>query len=144
MSNVAGPVGMAALGEGDRFMLEIAPVGENVRTARLFGASIARHFECDEEQVEDLKLALSEAVNRAFRSSTNGSAAVPVSVSAVKVSGGLKFSVAGPPGGDPADSVNEAEWAPTEEELILAFFPEASFDAVAGTAEFTLSLPQAP
>jgi anti-sigma regulatory factor (Ser/Thr protein kinase) len=123
--------------DGDRFVLEIVPVGENVRTARLFGASIARHFKCDEEQVEDLKLALSEAVSRAFRNRPATMSSTPVRVTALKAGAGLTFTIDGPPGeAPPADSGE-----PTEEELIQALFPDASFDAASGATDFTLFLP---
>jgi hypothetical protein len=124
--------------DGDRFVLEIVPVGENVRTARLFGASIARHFKCDEEQVEDLKLALSEAVNRAFRNRPPAMSGTPVRVTALKAASGLTFSIDGPPGEAPPLESGE----PTEEELILALFPDASFDSASGATGFTLFLPE--
>ena len=41
--------------------LEIPPDPEHARTARLFAAAAARHFSIDEERVEDLKVAISEA-----------------------------------------------------------------------------------
>lgn len=126
--------------EGDLFVLEIVPVGENIRTARLFGASIARHFRCDEEQVEDLKLALSEAVNRALRNLPAASA-TPIRVTAVKAGGGLTFAIEGPSGEESGGSASDSEFAASEEELILALFPDASFDGRPGSTEFTLSLP---
>lgn len=131
----------ATLDEGDRFTLEIVPVGENLRTARLFGASIARHFRCDEEQVEDLKLALSEAVNRAHRNLPAASANTVIRVVAVKAGGGLTFSIEIPSGEDSAGTAAESEFAASEEELILALFPDASFDGQPGSTEFTVSLP---
>lgn len=124
--------------EGDRFVLVVVPLGENVRTARLFGASIARHFRCDEEQVEDLKLALSEAVNRTLRNLPPTSPA-PIRVTAVKAGGGLTFSIDGPQL-EAATPTPEAE--PTEEELILALFPDASFNGSDGTTRFTVMLPE--
>jgi anti-sigma regulatory factor (Ser/Thr protein kinase) len=39
---------------------------ENVSTARIFGAAIARHFGCDEADIDDLKIALSEACANAL------------------------------------------------------------------------------
>jgi histidine kinase-like protein len=127
--------------EGDRFTLEIVPVGENVRTARLFGASIARHFRCDEEQVEDLKLALSEAVNRALRNLPAPSAATTIRLTAVKAGDGLFFGIEAPSGEDSPGSAAESEFAESEEELILALFPDASFEGRPGSTSFTVSLP---
>jgi len=133
--------GSTATDDGDRFELEIIPVGENVRTARLFGAGIARHFRCDEEQVEDLKLALSEAVNRAVRNLPATAAATTIRVTAVKAGGGITFAVEGTDGEDSAVSANASGFEPSEEELILALFPEAGFDGRAGSTEFTVYLP---
>ena len=130
--------GGAGPDEGDRFVLEIVPVGENVRTARLFGASIARHFRCDEEQVEDLKLALSEAVNRTMRVVPEASPA-PIRVTAVKAGQGITFSIDGP-GGEQPPAIPAPE--PSEEELILALFPDASFNGSGVTTEFTVFLPE--
>lgn len=140
MIDAAGVAGTSPAEGSERFVLEVGPVGENARTARLFGASIARHFECDEEQVEDLKLALSEAVNRAFRAfrSATGEAEASVSVEVVKAEHDLTFSVYGPAGN--ADPAPEDRWAPSEEELILALYPEAQFDASEGLARFTVTL----
>jgi hypothetical protein len=130
--------GAAASDDGDRFVLEIVPVGENVRTARLFGASIARHFRADEEQVEDLKLALSEAVSRALRNLPPATSGAPIRVTALKAGPGLAFSIDGPPG----DPTPWGGGEPTEEELILALFPDASFDSASGGTDFTVFLPE--
>lgn len=131
--------GTTTLDDGDRFVLEIVPIGENVRTARLFGASIARHFRCDEEQVEDLKLALSEAVNRALRNLAVTSATT-IRVSAVKAGDGITFAIESPSGEAPAGAAMQSEFAPSEEELILALFPDANFNGN-GSTEFTVYLP---
>jgi serine/threonine-protein kinase RsbW len=48
-------------------VLEIPPEAAYVSTARLFVGAIARHFGVDEDSVEDLKLAVSEACNAAIR-----------------------------------------------------------------------------
>jgi hypothetical protein len=133
--------GSTAVDDGDLFVLEIVPVGENIRTARLFGASIARHFRCDEEQVEDLKLALSEAVGRALRNLPAASAAATIRVTAVKAGSGLTFAIEGPTVEDSEAPAAEPEVEPSEEELIMALFPEASFEGSRCFTEFTLLLP---
>lgn len=146
MTQPTGAGAPPATDEGDRFVLEILPVGENVRTARLFGASIARHFRCDEEQVEDLKLALSEAVNRAFRNLPDALSGTPIRLTARKAGSGLTFSIDGPTGEPAPPNEGEAPPAgygePTEEELILALFPDATFDSPFGATDFTLFLPE--
>ncbi|MEX2553484.1 MAG: ATP-binding protein [Actinomycetota bacterium] len=133
--------GSTAVDDGDRFVLEIVPVGENIRTARLFGASIARHFRCDEEQVEDLKLALSEAVGRALRNLPAASMAATIRVTAVKAGSGLTFAIEGPAIEDSEAPAAEPEVEPSEEELIMALFPDASFEGSGGSTEFTVLLP---
>ena len=47
-------------------VLEIPPEPEHARTARLFAAAVARHFAVEEERVEDLKVAVSEACTNAI------------------------------------------------------------------------------
>jgi len=133
--------GSTAVDDGDRFVLEIVPVGENIRTARLFGASIARHFRCDEEQVEDLKLALSEAVGRALRNLPAASMAATIRVTAVKAGSGLTFAIEGPTVEEMEAPAAEPEVKPSEEEIIMALFPDASFEGSGGSTEFTLLLP---
>ena len=133
--------GSTAVDDGDRFVLEIVPVGENIRTARLFGASIARHFRCDEEQVEDLKLALSEAVGRALRNLPAASMTATIRVTAVKAGSDLTFAIEGPKVEDSEAPAAEPEVEPSEEELIMALFPDASFEGSGGSTEFTVLLP---
>ena len=48
-------------------VLDIPPDPEHVRTARLFAAAAARHFGLEEEGVEDLKVAISEACTNAIQ-----------------------------------------------------------------------------
>jgi anti-sigma regulatory factor (Ser/Thr protein kinase) len=48
-------------------VLEIPPEAAYVSTARLFVGAVGRHFGVDEDSVEDLKLAVSEACNAAIR-----------------------------------------------------------------------------
>src|SRR5919106_1993500 len=48
-------------------VLHIPPEAAYVSTARLFVGAVARHFGVEEDSVEDLKLAVSEACNAAIR-----------------------------------------------------------------------------
>lgn len=63
--------------DGDRFTLQLPPDPAFMATARLFASSLARHFEIDENVVEDLKLAVSEACSRALAAKDTD---VPVSL----------------------------------------------------------------
>jgi anti-sigma regulatory factor (Ser/Thr protein kinase) len=51
----------------DEFTLTFPDRPENLVCARLFAASVARHLGSGEEQVEDLKLAVSEACTNAIQ-----------------------------------------------------------------------------
>lgn len=118
-----------------RFVLEVPPAKEYVRTARIFGASIARHFRCDEESVEDLKLALSEAVSRAF-GGLAGASQGPVRLIAQASSERLSFRIeSGDPRHRQATDASSDEWelsgddlaGEIAEGLICALFPDATF-----------------
>ena len=77
----------------DELVLEIAPEAEHIRTARLFAAAAARHFSIDEERVDDLKVAISEACTNSFRAHEAARLDDPVVVVAAPADGGVRFSV---------------------------------------------------
>lgn len=77
----------------DRLTLEIPPDAAYVATARLFAASVARHFAVDEELIPDLKLAISEACAGDILTGTGGSG---IRVSATAGDGRLGFEVTQP------------------------------------------------
>lgn len=79
-------------------VLDIPPNAEHARTARLFAAAAARHFEIDEERVDDLKVAISEAATNAINAHTAAGVDDPIRVVAKEEPGGIRFSVtdAGP------------------------------------------------
>ncbi len=79
--------------ESDDLVLEIAPQAEHVRTARLFAAATARHFRVDEERVEDLKVAISEAVTNSVRAHEGANLSDPVTIVASPAANGVRFSV---------------------------------------------------
>lgn len=62
----------------DEFVLTLRPEARYVSTARAFAASIARHFRCDEERVQDLKVAVSEACSNAIKAHLRADVAAPV------------------------------------------------------------------
>jgi len=73
--------------------LEIAADPEQVRTARLFAGATARHFGLDEEVVEDLKVAISEAVTNAIRSHAAAGVDAPIRVTATAGVSSIRFDV---------------------------------------------------
>ena len=77
----------------EELVLEIPPDPEQVRTARLFGAAAARHFEIDEERVEDLKVAISEACTNAIKSHQDAGVSDAVTIVAAPIPDGLRVTV---------------------------------------------------
>jgi serine/threonine-protein kinase RsbW len=77
----------------EELMLDIPPDPEQVRTARLFAAATARHFQLDEERVEDLKVAISEACTNAITSHARAGISDPVTIVATRIPSGLRFAV---------------------------------------------------
>ena len=89
------------------FALEVAPDPDQVRTARLFAAAVARHFGAEEERVEDLKVAISEAATNSIKAHREAGITDPVTVKAESTRGAIRFSVvdAGPGFSAPAGVV---------------------------------------
>jgi hypothetical protein len=56
----------AAAGAGERFEIDLPGDPAYVATARMFASSLARQVGVDEEMLDDLKLAVSEACARAL------------------------------------------------------------------------------
>ncbi len=112
-----------------RFLLEFPARAEDVSTARIFGAAIARHFGCDETEIDDLKIALSEACANAVRGTDS---VEPVRVIVSVEGDDLAFEVEG--GGWEArkEGILQNDELPTGEhaaslgvELIMTLFPDA-------------------
>lgn len=97
--------------DGDRFSLELPPDPAFMATARLFASSLARHFEIDENVVEDLKLAISEACSRALAAKDT---AVPVSLRVARDDRRLVFEISQ---GDLRVASEEDTPTPSHEEL---------------------------
>jgi anti-sigma regulatory factor (Ser/Thr protein kinase) len=111
-----------------RFTLQAPLEPPYVATARMFAASVARQFEIDEETIEDLKLAMSEACARAL---ATGGKKGRLDVSAERRGDRLVFEIA--QGSDsPGDApLSEAIDAGLHLELIGALFQDA--ESAAGT-----------
>ena len=77
----------------DDLALEIDVDPEQVRTARLFAGATARHYGLDEETVEDLKVAISEAVTNAIRSHVAAGMDDPILVRATADAAAVRFDV---------------------------------------------------
>ncbi len=75
------------LPEPHAYVLDVPPHPGYVGTARLFAGAVARRFGADEDSVEELKLAVSEACTGAIRAQAD-SATAPVRVEAEQTSPG--------------------------------------------------------
>jgi serine/threonine-protein kinase RsbW len=94
----------------DELVLEIPPDPEQVRTARLFAAAAARHFDIDEDRVEDLKVAVSEACTNAIKSHAEAGLAEVIKITASPVAGGILVAIVDQgPGFDPQDALEAAQ-----------------------------------
>jgi anti-sigma regulatory factor (Ser/Thr protein kinase) len=130
------------------FSIELPAQAEHISTARIFAAAVARHFGCDAADIEDLKIALSEACGSAI-SHTGAAATEPVRVRASTAPGALIFEINGHRRRELEQSAAAAITTDTTEEqmialsaeLISALFPDAEFlDTPEGTF-FRLSVP---
>ena len=137
------------------FALEVAPHPDQVRTARLFAAAVARHFGAEEERVEDLKVAISEAATNSIKAHREAGITEPVRVHAESSPGEIRFSVvdSGPgfsaPPPTPMDAKNPATPVAGLFEgslglaLIQSLFPNLSIDRNEGpgmTVSFTMEV----
>jgi anti-sigma regulatory factor (Ser/Thr protein kinase) len=112
----------------ERFTLQLPSDPAFISTARMFACSLARHFEMEEETVEDLTLAISEACTRALAAeSTNSSMFLRVA----SHDGRLVFEVQQGDLRTPAETEtptpsHEAMAAGLSLELITALFQDAT------------------
>lgn len=88
-------------------VLEISPEPSNVRTARLFAAAAARHFGVEEDRVEDLKIAISEACTNAIQSHLSADLTTPVRVVASADDNAMRFDVVDAAPGSASEPVPE-------------------------------------
>ena len=121
----------------DRFTLDLPPQPISIGTARLFSATVARFFGTQEDAVEDLKLAVSEACTVAIRVNEAKGRRVHLAIEGGRPT--LTFSI--PDGGSGAsDRTDPLEVASGE--LIHALFPSAEFVPTEdGRADVRFSVP---
>jgi len=77
----------------DRLELTVPPDAGSVAMARMFAASVARHFGCDEDVVEDVKVAISEACTNAVKAHGTAGLEDPIRIRAFPSDQGLQFEV---------------------------------------------------
>ncbi len=61
--------------------------------ARMFAGSVARHFGCDEDVVEDIKVAVSEACTNSVKAHRDSGTSEPVELRARTLDGELTFEI---------------------------------------------------
>ena len=128
----------------ERFTLELPADPAYMATARLFAWTLARQFGVNEETLEDLKLAISEACIRALTTA----AGQPVAMAAERQAGRLAFQVAQgttPGGADPgmATPTPEEMAAGLSLELIIALFDDGEVGEEEGRPVVRFSVPAA-
>jgi serine/threonine-protein kinase RsbW len=93
----------------DDLVLDIPADPEHARTARLFAAAVARHFEVDEERVEDLKVAISEACTNAMHAHRAAAVDDSIRIVARPEAGRVVFDVVDAGAGfDPVEAMSTA------------------------------------
>jgi anti-sigma regulatory factor (Ser/Thr protein kinase) len=131
-----------------RLELTVPPTAAYVGTARAFVAAAARHFGAEEEDVADLKVAVSEACSGAIRAT--GEATKPFHLLVYAQPHELRVEIvtpARPPLEEPVAAV-DPDLPPGQFEeavratLINALFPDATFDHLDGglSVRFAVSL----
>ncbi len=140
--------------EAGTFLLDVAPDFDQVRTVRLFAAAVARHYGVDEDRVEDVKVAISEAATNSIKAHRDAGTPAPIRVSAVTQDDRLRFSVTDsgrgfsarvvPPGRDATSPAGLLEGS-LGLALIRALFPDARIDpnaSIGMTVSFVLETPR--
>jgi serine/threonine-protein kinase RsbW len=140
----------------ESFLIEFPPEAHYVSTARIFAAGVARTYGADEDLVEDLKIAVSEACTNAIRAREGGSVNGPVRLSARRKAQLLSFEAEDAgilPPGPGAEPVIPSTGSTSEDiirrlslETIRALFPNTEIvpnDQGGGNIRFSLSLPVA-
>lgn len=64
----------------DQFVLEFTSEADFISTARLFAGAAARYYGCDEDSVQDVKIAVSEACTNAIKAHGNALVHAPVRI----------------------------------------------------------------
>lgn len=84
---------------GPTFVLEVSPIPTSLSIARLFAASVARRCGCADGVVEDIKLAISEALTNAVKAHEAISIDDQIRIAARVEDAGIAFEVVDAGGG---------------------------------------------
>jgi serine/threonine-protein kinase RsbW len=77
----------------DQFRLEFSSDPDFISTARLFAGAAARYYGCDEDVVQDVKIAISEACTNAIKAHGAALVAMPVRVTVHPLGDRISFEV---------------------------------------------------
>lgn len=77
----------------DCLTLRIPPDAGFIAMARMFAAAVARHFACDEDAVEDLKVAVSEACTNSVKAHADAGATDPIVLNACLRDDHVEFEI---------------------------------------------------
>jgi serine/threonine-protein kinase RsbW len=83
----------------DQFRLEFTSDPDFISTARLFAGAAARYYGCDEDSVQDVKIAISEACTNAVKAHGAALITLPVRVTVRPVGDRVAFEVIDSGGG---------------------------------------------
>jgi serine/threonine-protein kinase RsbW len=83
----------------DQFRLEFSSEPDFISTARLFAGAAARYYGCDEDVVQDVKIAISEACTNAVKAHGNALVTMPVRVIVQPADQRVEFQVIDAGGG---------------------------------------------
>jgi len=134
----------------ERLELAIPPYPGSIAMARIFGASVTRHFGCGEDSVEDVKIALSEACTNSVKAHQDNGVEEPIRIIGTAEENELVFEVvdAGP-GIDPERHLSASDNTPPAGlfegslglTVIRSLFPDAEIgpnDDVGTTVRFAV------
>jgi serine/threonine-protein kinase RsbW len=77
----------------DHLRLAIPPDAGYIAMARMFAGSVARHYGVDEDVVEDVKVAVSEACTNSVKAHHDSGTTEPIELRARALDGGLTFEI---------------------------------------------------
>lgn len=80
-------------GRVESFALSMDADAPHVAVARMFAAAVARHFACSEEQVQDVKVAISEACSNAIKAHEEAGADAPIEICIRRDPEALSFEI---------------------------------------------------
>jgi serine/threonine-protein kinase RsbW len=77
----------------EQLRLAIPPEAGYIAMARMFAGSVARHYGADEDVVEDVKVAVSEACTNSVKAHHDSGTAEPIELRAHEQNGDLTFQI---------------------------------------------------